>query len=236
MTTSEQTSLTNTQITAWLRGLLTIAWSDDDFSTEEQRLIASLTRCELIPHVETASLQHPITPTELATELGVGSKLSEDFLRTAVMVAVADGFYSPVEDGLIHQFCDALGHSSEPLQGLRLTLEHPEEGPVNVTQPIASTSPLSPDHPNHPQFTPLKPLQEWLDHMEIHDPRVARFLCKMIPPQCPFERDIQLFGHKVVHIPPLCKLNPLYEQLVGLRFRSLCYLADECGEDVAPYC
>jgi hypothetical protein len=24
--------------------------------------------------------------------------------------------------------------------------------------------------------------------------------------------------------------------VVGLRFRSLCYLADECGEDVTGYC
>ena len=72
--------------------------------------------------------------------------------------------------------------------------------------------------------------------MDIDDPRVARFLCKMIPAQCPFERDVKLFGKKVVHIPPMCKLNPLYEQLVGLRFRSLCYLADDCGEDVSQFC
>ena len=25
-------------------------------------------------------------------------------------------------------------------------------------------------------------------------------------------------------------------QTVGLRFRALSYLADECGEDVSPYC
>jgi hypothetical protein len=71
--------------------------------------------------------------------------------------------------------------------------------------------------------------------MEIHDPRLARFICKMVPPQCPFERDITLFGRKIIHIPPLCKLNPLYEQLVGLRFRALSYLADECKEDVSEY-
>ncbi|URD53258.1 Mo-dependent nitrogenase C-terminal domain-containing protein [Chroococcidiopsis sp. CCNUC1] len=81
----------------------------------------------------------------------------------------------------------------------------------------------------------LHPVRDWLDGLEIHDPKVAHFLCKMIPPQCPFERDIKLFGHKVVHIPPLCKLNPLYEQLVGLRFRALSYLADDCGEDVSEY-
>lgn len=79
-------------------------------------------------------------------------------------------------------------------------------------------------------------LRNWLDELSIHDPRVARTLCKMIPAQCPFERDIKLFGRLVVHIPPLCKLNPLYEQVVGLRFRALCYLAEELGEDVSVYC
>ena len=78
-------------------------------------------------------------------------------------------------------------------------------------------------------------MRDWLDGLDIQDPRVARFLCKMIPSQCPFARDITLFGRKIVHIPPMCKINPLYEQLVGLRFRALSYLADECGEDISPY-
>ncbi len=81
----------------------------------------------------------------------------------------------------------------------------------------------------------LKPLRCWLDGIEIHDRKVARFFSKMIPAQCPFERDIKLFGRTVLHIPPLCKLNPLYEQLVGLRFRALCYLVDVCGEDIQAY-
>ncbi len=78
----------------------------------------------------------------------------------------------------------------------------------------------------------LQPLKQWLDGIEINDASLARFFCKVIPAQCPFERDIFLFGRKVAHIPPMCKLNPLYEQLVGLRFRSLCYLVDQCGETV----
>ena len=83
----------------------------------------------------------------------------------------------------------------------------------------------------------LLPLvRQWIDAIEIHNHNLAEFLCKIIPAQCPFERDIQLFNHTVWHIPPLCKLNPLYEQLVGLRFRSLSYLADVCGEDVTRYC
>jgi hypothetical protein len=79
-------------------------------------------------------------------------------------------------------------------------------------------------------------VRQWLESIKIDNPKVARLLCKMIPAQCPFERKIKLFGHAIFHIPPLCKLNPFYEQVVGLRFRSLSYLADECGEDVTLYC
>lgn len=85
-------------------------------------------------------------------------------------------------------------------------------------------------------FKLLQPLRQWLDKIEIHDPTIARFIANLIPAQCPFERDLMLFGRKVAHIPPLCKLNPFYEQLVGLRFRALCFLADECGEDIQSYC
>ena len=76
---------------------------------------------------------------------------------------------------------------------------------------------------------------QWFDAIEVHDPKVAQLLCKLIPVRCPFEREIKLFDHTLFHIPPLCKLNPFYEQVVGLRFKALSYLADECGEDVALY-
>jgi len=82
----------------------------------------------------------------------------------------------------------------------------------------------------------LQPIRQWMESREINNPKLAHFLCKLIPAQCPFERDIKLFGRKLFHIPPMCKLNPLYEQVVGLRFKALCYLADECGEDVTAYC
>ncbi len=75
----------------------------------------------------------------------------------------------------------------------------------------------------------LNPLRQWLDNLEIHNPDVALFLYRVIPAQCPFARDIKLFGYTILHIPPLCKLNPFYEQLMGLRFRAMCYLVDECG-------
>jgi Mo-dependent nitrogenase C-terminus len=75
-----------------------------------------------------------------------------------------------------------------------------------------------------------------LNQVKLNDPKTARLICRLIPPNCPFERDVVLLGHKVFHIPALCKLNPLYDQLVELRFRALIFLADECGEDVTPYC
>ena len=84
-------------------------------------------------------------------------------------------------------------------------------------------------------FNVLERLRQWLDQIEIHDPEMARLLARLIPAQCPFERDIIIFGRKVGHIPPLCKLNPFYEQLVSLRFRTLCFLADCCGEDIQSY-
>jgi hypothetical protein len=81
----------------------------------------------------------------------------------------------------------------------------------------------------------LKPIREWLDNIEIKSPNVAHSIARWIPAQCPFERDIKLLGYKIVHIPPLCKLNPFFNEFVSLRFRALSYLADECGEDIQAY-
>lgn len=86
------------------------------------------------------------------------------------------------------------------------------------------------------RFDLLQPLRSILNNMDVRDPELAHRLCEMIPAQCPFERDVKLFGRSLFHIPPLCKLNPLYEEVSSLRFRALCYLADECGEDVSHYC
>jgi hypothetical protein len=78
----------------------------------------------------------------------------------------------------------------------------------------------------------LQPIRQRLDNLQINDRNLARFLYKAIPGDCPFERDIVLFGRKVAHIPPLCKLNPLYDELVALRFRSMCYLVDVWDEAI----
>ncbi|HTL90310.1 MAG TPA: Mo-dependent nitrogenase C-terminal domain-containing protein [Leptolyngbya sp.] len=101
-----------------------------------------------------------------------------------------------------------------------------------VSHPLASPTSHRPRKP----FTPLAPLRRKLDDLQVHDSQFAHFLAERIPSQCPFERDVKLFGQTLFHIPPLCKLNPLYEEVVGLRFRALCYLADECGEDISQYC
>lgn len=87
-----------------------------------------------------------------------------------------------------------------------------------------------------PPFNGLYPIREWLNRLEIKNAALAHLICRIVPVQCPFERDICFFGRTLVHIPPLCKLNPLYEEVTGLRFRALCYLADECGEDIRCYC
>lgn len=225
MTSTIQSPYSSEQIAVWLRGLITIAWADGHFDEEEKSIIAEITQSELAPKIDLGEFE-PITANELAKTLGNNAHLSENFLRTAVMVAIADGVYSKSEDDMLHQFSDALGQSSSVFESLRQTLyDLSEDGKAvyaAVARPVTSVD-------------VLHPVKDWLDGLEIHDPRVARFLCKMIPPQCPFERDVTLFGHKVVHIPAMCKLNPLYDQLVGLRFRALSYLADDCGEDVTPY-
>lgn len=227
MTSVVKSPYTNEQIAAWLRGLLTIAWADGNFDAQEQELITALTNDESDSNFNLVSLE-PITPEELAQVLGQDTGAAENFLRTAVMVAIADGTYSVSENQLLQQFCQALGQPIEMLSALCHTLYDKDASEESVSIPVAP--------PTQSELDMLHPVRDWLDGLEIQDPKLARFLFKMIPPQCPFERDVKLFGHKLVHIPPLCKLNPLYDQLVGLRFRSLSYLADNCKEDISAYC
>lgn len=82
----------------------------------------------------------------------------------------------------------------------------------------------------------IRLVRQLLESIEIHNSRIAHLLCQIIPARCPFERNIKLFNYTILHIPPLCKLNPFYEQVVALRFKSLSYLVDECGEDITVYC
>ncbi|MGD1936072.1 MAG: Mo-dependent nitrogenase C-terminal domain-containing protein [Cyanophyceae cyanobacterium] len=213
----------------WLRGLLTVAWADGHFDQEEREMIASLTHSELSDDAIHDSL---ISPDDLATGFEEDRQEAENFLRTAVMVAIADGVYSESEDKLIQEFSQSLNCTIPAIDALRqssvITTPHSDK-------PAApgSASGLTPPAPHHHPV--LAPVQDWLDGLDVKNEKVAHFLCKMIPAQCPFERDVVLFGHKVVHIPAMCKINPLYEQLVGLRFRALSFLSDTCDEDVSDY-
>jgi tellurite resistance protein len=242
MTSTLQSSYTSQQVSVWLRGLLTIAWADGHFDPEEQHLITSLINQELAA-TDTSKALEPVAPAELAEAFGHDPALAENFMRMAVMVAIADGVYSFCEDEILFRYCQTLGLKTEVLEVLRTTLHESETEPdaeaARSAQPMLVSSIERPmqsyvDLQPHPMV--LQPVRDWLDKMDVQDPKIAHFLCKMIPSQCPFERDINLFGRTIAHIPPLCKLNPLYDQLVGLRFRALSYLADACGEDISSYC
>lgn len=89
---------------------------------------------------------------------------------------------------------------------------------------------------NYKSSNILEIVKKWLDNFEIKEENSARRIVKLIPSQCPFAREIRFGDRLLFRIPALCKLNPLYEQLVFLRFRALCFLADRCGEDITQYC
>ncbi len=92
----------------------------------------------------------------------------------------------------------------------------------------------APKNRGHGSFNILFPLRRWLDGIQVKNARLANLICKIIPSGCPFERDFYIAGH-TFNIPPLCKFNPLYDEFIGLRFRALSYLLDECGEDISQY-
>jgi Mo-dependent nitrogenase C-terminus len=77
------------------------------------------------------------------------------------------------------------------------------------------------------RFSLLEAVRQWLDGIEIRTLEQATWLCRLIPASCPFARTITVFGRALVTIPPLCKLNPVYEQLMMLRFRALSHLAQQ---------
>jgi len=124
---------------------------------------------------------------------------AEQFLRSALVVALADGHLSQTELDLLQ----TLGRSAWPQQ--------------RTDQQLGSLL--------HAGDSALDPLQQWLDAFDPGEERISSFIVCLIPSQCPLERDIILFGRKLVHIPPMCKVNPLNEQLVALRFRCLGHLS-----------
>ncbi|MDJ0557483.1 MAG: Mo-dependent nitrogenase C-terminal domain-containing protein [Microcoleaceae cyanobacterium MO_207.B10] len=82
----------------------------------------------------------------------------------------------------------------------------------------------------------LQPGRNFINSININNPKFAQKLCQLIPAQCPFARDIKFLGRTILQIPPMCKLNPFYDEIISLRFRALTFLADVCLEDITPYC
>jgi Mo-dependent nitrogenase C-terminus len=93
---------------------------------------------------------------------------------------------------------------------------------IDFDSSAAHSSSRLPSHQHHPLITLI---QDRLDTLDIHHPLLARIVCQLIPVSCPFARTIRFFSHTLLVIPPLCKLNPFYDQLMGLRFRAATLLA-----------
>jgi len=202
VTSVTQSAYSDDRVAAWLRGLLTIAWADGDFAQEEKEAIASVTQDELAPKTELGQLE-PISPTDLAAQLGDDPHIAENFLRTAVMVAIADGVYTSTEADLLNSFSSALGLEVAALKSLEHTLYDESQAQTLENAPAAAASPIAagaasgltpPPQPHGPDL--LHPVRDWLDGVDVQDPRLARFICKLVPSQCPFERDVKLFGRK----------------------------------------
>lgn len=192
----------------WLGALHHLALADGDFSEAEASLLEQDLQGELHGTDEQPQGQPLGQPLALPGKealihrFGVATPEAEEFLRSAVLVALADGHLSAVEMVLLRQWAAALKVGEELLASLPDACCEEGKGDGLLDQ-----------------------LRAWLDGMDPKEPAVARFLVRLIPAQCPFERDLKLFGHKLVHIPPMCKINPLYEQLVALRLRALNTLA-----------
>lgn len=93
--------------------------------------------------------------------------------------------------------------------------------------PIFDISPYASRRASHylkHKFDLIGAIRIWLDRIEIKNIQTAETICRLIPASCPFERDVKLFGRTLFHIPALCHLNPLYHDLIILRFRAEVFL------------
>ncbi|HAN47009.1 MAG TPA: nitrogenase [Cyanobacteria bacterium UBA8156] len=79
----------------------------------------------------------------------------------------------------------------------------------------------------------LFPLRQALNNIRVRRSRTAYLICRLIPSRCPFERRFYLGNHRI-DIPPLCHLNPCYNEVVALRMRALDYLT-ALEVDVSAY-
>jgi len=69
------------------------------------------------------------------------------------------------------------------------------------------------------KFNILQQIRQRLNRTAIQNPSLARRLCQLIPAHCPFERNVQVF-RRTFHIPSLCKLNPLYAEVLKNSLRQ----------------
>jgi len=86
--------------------------------------------------------------------------------------------------------------------------------------------PLSLHLPRAP-IAPLTPLRQWLNGFEVHQSWVAHWICYLVPNTCSSGYDLRILGRSWGHLPPLCQLNPLHEELLDLRFRAADFLYDQ---------
>jgi len=186
----------------WLGALHQLALADGEFAPEERELLEDALAREL-PDQPLEALHHP-GDGALLHGLGMRTPEAEQFLRSAMVVALADGRLGSAELSLLRHWSDLLQVGQAVVADLHGEDIHGDDA--------AST---------------LDRLRGWLDAQAPSDPAVARLLVRLIPAQCPFERDVMVLGRKIVHIPPMCRINPLFEQLMALRFRCLCLLAGE---------
>ena len=168
----------------WLAALHQLALADGQFAPEERRMLEQSLADEL-PGESLDGLHHP-GDGALLHRLGQSTPEAEQFLRSAVVVALADGRLGEAELTLLR-------HWSELLQvGQAVVAELHEE---QATHGDSDST--------------MERLRSWLDAQAPSDPAVARLLVKLIPAQCPFERDVVVLGRRLVHIPPMCRINPL---------------------------
>lgn len=186
----------------WLAALHQLALADGRFAPQERQLLEQ-TLAQELPGESLAGLHHP-GDGALLHRLGRGTPEAEQFLRSAVVVALADGSLGEAELNLLRRWSELLQVGQAVLADLQQ--DEPTGGGTDST---------------------LERLRGWLDAQAPGDAAVARLLVNLIPAQCPFERDVVVLGRRIVHIPPMCRINPLYEQLMALRFRCLCMLAGE---------
>ena len=153
----------------WLAALHQLALVDGDFDPEEQRQLAEQLNddCPL----QDFDWKHWRAPDldEISRLFSSDPNSGEQFLRSAVVVALADGHLSQSELDLLQNWAEALGLKSELISSL-------VPCSTRVTQP----------------WKPLDPLKHWLDGLDPGDERIASFIVHLIPAQCPFERDIIL--------------------------------------------